>query len=136
MSDGGIDKRRYCPHGWPSRCPHDGCLGVSAAGDDMSESANLLPRDFLSNQMLASGLRVEQRQNLVNESTIRRLLIALHDAIRSPMGVVPDSAVEFCSELLARAARWKRYQTDKSEPRAGQTHPGWNLDKWKDARNP
>ncbi len=37
-----------------------------------------------------------------------RLLIALHDAIRRPMGVTPDSAVEFYSHRMADEAEARR----------------------------
>lgn len=49
----------------------------------------------------------------------RRLLIALHDAIRRPMGVVPDSAVEFYSQEMADEAERRRPKANAvtDEPR-------------------
>ena len=37
-----------------------------------------------------------------------RLCLALHDAIRRPMGIVPDSAVEFYSQEEAEKAEVRR----------------------------
>lgn len=43
-----------------------------------------------------------------NRRDNKRLLNALHDAIRRPMGVVPDSAEDFYSDELARQAETRR----------------------------
>ncbi|KMO32511.1 hypothetical protein VQ02_23490 [Methylobacterium variabile] len=48
-----------------------------------------------------------------------RLLIALHDAIRQPMGVTPDSAVEFYSPRMADEAEARRPRwSDRARPAA------------------
>ena len=44
----------------------------------------------------------------VSESEYTSLLIALHDAIRRPMGVVPDSAERFYSSEMSRDAELRR----------------------------
>lgn len=42
------------------------------------------------------------------EEKERRLLVALHDAIRRPMGVVPESADEFYSQAMSEEAERNR----------------------------
>ena len=43
------------------------------------------------------------------EEYFARMLVALHDAIRRPLGVVPKSAEEFYREDMAREAEERRY---------------------------
>lgn len=54
----------------------------------------------------------DKRKKLAEERT--RLVIALHDATRRPMGVVPESAVEFYDEKLGAEAEKRRPRTKDS----------------------
>jgi len=51
-------------------------------------------------------------KKLTADEKVDRLLIALHDAIRRPMGVVPKSAELFVNEKEMRAAEARRLDYD------------------------
>jgi len=51
-------------------------------------------------------------KKLTADEKVDRLLIALHDAIRRPMGVIPKSAEPFINEKEMRAAEARRLDYD------------------------
>ena len=73
-------------------------------------------------------LKVDASNHAADAATVRqerdraeaenaRLRIALHDAIRRPMGVTPDSAVEFYSPRMADKAEARRQRMGGADGR-------------------
>lgn len=78
------------------------------------ETRSDLPRLGFCNDM---GLIDEEREEAATEITRLHaerdaLLIALHDAIRRPMGVVPASADPFYNPVFAAQAEVRRIEKD------------------------
>lgn len=65
--------------------------------------------------------RAEQRMRYIDllEDENHKLKRALHDAIRRPMGVIPDSAREFYNETLAFEAEKRRREMSPIETEKG-----------------
>jgi hypothetical protein len=80
---------------------------------DRLEAENARLRE--ANAGLASEA-LNRRHAEAAEAEVARLRIALHDAIRRPLGVVPESAVEFYSYTMAEQAEEWRPRITSAKP--------------------
>ncbi|BAQ44343.1 hypothetical protein [Methylobacterium aquaticum] len=87
--------------------------GAAPAWDDLGEEGRAVWRriaeklaDDQTARFLAESDTIEREEALRQEN--RRLRVALHDAIRRPLGVTPDSAVEFYDQRQADEAEARR----------------------------
>ncbi|AWB21191.1 hypothetical protein DA075_09930 [Methylobacterium currus] len=91
------------------------CEADSHAWPDDSYNGRAQIRAFL--KLARAALSAARVAELEAENA--RLRIALHDAIRRPLGVTPDSAVEFYSPRMADEAEARRPRlSDRPRPTA------------------
>ena len=62
--------------------------------------------------MMNAGTIITPFEDKVIYTIVPALLDALHDAIRRPMGVIPDSAIPFVTEKELEAAEARIYDSE------------------------
>lgn len=82
------------------------------------QESNRQAREELS--MMQAGpimsMEMMEAEEEILYKSVPALLDALHDAIRRPMGVIPDSAIPFVTETDLAAAEERRPRQFDSEP--------------------
>ena len=82
----------------------------------ITESHRTLETAYAELGMMDAGPIITPFQKEVIYTIVPALLDALHDAIRRPMGVIPDSAIPFVTEKELEAAEARRPRIYDSEP--------------------